>query len=376
MVMNKAEAQLLLEEEEDVVSTTSSSTRSNSLPLKIQIALLNDIENYGSLGVLKGKFLSTILNNAEGERKELYGNQGDPIRKRITNKVYSWKQLSTREYKELLDTYQVKSFAERRKAERNTTKNQFPIDFVSKASKPHSVAPLSPLSEKSAGSFVNINLPDIMDALGIPKGAQRIMVNVERPTRNHEFNVYPIVNIPGMAPNSYYSGYWITYPVEPRFWCRERNQEWYKARVFTSNQILVTVPEGDYTMMFNRDELEGSVDECVLDALDNERFSYMETLEINPMEKLKHYILQFPDGCELSSKEIYENSGENEDLNLELHTVNYEVQRNEEDIFDMTRHFAAFKVVRGDLKAMKKGRNENEQMSKGANLFFNQMVQA
>lgn len=107
------------QEDADVVSvasTTSSSTarrHRESLPVHLLAQLCEDIETYGGIQKFSGslhnlKFLLNHLAETQEDRRELYKEQRDPIRRRIQLKVYQWQKLEKQQYKQkVLDNFDV-----------------------------------------------------------------------------------------------------------------------------------------------------------------------------------------------------------------------------------------------------------------------------
>jgi hypothetical protein len=144
----------------------------------------------------------------------------------------------------------------------------------------------------------------------------------------------------------------------------DQSLEYYKARVYSNSQILVTLPAWSYTPLYNRDEIVPSVPQNVTDAMDDARHSYEEDKE---SRRWKHILLDFPSDHILSSKEIYDEAGDDEDLLLEMIPVCY--THPTLGTVKNTVHYAAFKVARADVRAVKRGKIEHKNKSKGASLL-------
>ena len=82
-------------------SDSVSSEQRQRLPINLQRQLLADIEAKGGINAFtadSGQSLATLCD----QRKQLYGERGDPLRRRIGRKVARWKLLTTEKYLKLL----------------------------------------------------------------------------------------------------------------------------------------------------------------------------------------------------------------------------------------------------------------------------------
>jgi hypothetical protein len=192
-----------------------------------------------------------------------------------------------------------------------------------------------------------------------------IHVTVDRPEANREVLVFLLKEIDGVKIGTSYYGYYIMIPMDARFFLDDRTIEHYKARVFANHQVLLTIPSWPYCPLHNREEIVDKVDCNVTDAMDDARHSYEEN---KASRRWNHLLLEFPTGHELSSKVIYDDAGEDEELELEIVPFRYCHPTNTDQFNSM--HYAAWKVARSDVRASKRGRVEKkENKSKGASLL-------
>lgn len=191
-----------------------------------------------------------------------------------------------------------------------------------------------------------------------------IPVNTDRPEDNREVQIFGLKDIDGLATGSQYFGYYIVHPMDLRYISRDQTIEHYKARVFTNNQILLTVPSWSFTLLMNRDEISPHVKPNVTDAMDDARHSFEDNKE---SRRWKHLLLEFPSDQTLSAKEIYVDAGEDEELELEIVPVTFidDIDGKEKRV-----DFAGFTVARTDVRPLKKGKVEHKtNISKGAALL-------
>jgi hypothetical protein len=97
---------------ESVVSVASSaSSQRSGLPIFVQKQLAQDIEEAGGIKVFKENS-SHLLSGLCNDNEDVYGKRGDPIRRKITKKVTTWKLLNEAGYVDkVLNRLGVKSAA-------------------------------------------------------------------------------------------------------------------------------------------------------------------------------------------------------------------------------------------------------------------------
>jgi hypothetical protein len=176
--------------------------------------------------------------------------------------------------------------------------------------------------------------------------------------------VFPLTDIEGVKRGTYFPGYYIMMPIDIRWFLDDQSIEYYKARVYSNNQVLISLPAWPYTPLYNREEIILSVAQNVTDAMDDARHSYEEKKD---SRQWKHILLDFPSDHILSSKEIHDEAGDDEDLLLELLPVVYAHPQLGSAI--NTVHYVAWKVARAEVRAVKRGKIEHKNKSKGASLL-------
>jgi hypothetical protein len=196
-----------------------------------------------------------------------------------------------------------------------------------------------------------------------------IAVNIDKPEANREALVFPMKDMAGMKKGASYYGYYIMIHMDVRYFMDNENVEHYKARLFGNNKILLTVPAWDYCPLYNRDEVVLQVDSNVTDAMDDARHGFEEN---KATRQWKNLLLEFPGEHVLSSKLIYEDAGDDDELELEI--LSYEYSHPGFPGKTNVQHYAAWKVARSDVRASKRGKVEHkENKSKGASLLANLM---
>ena len=126
--------------------------------------------------------------------------------------------------------------------------------------------------------------------------------------------------------------------------------DFYKARVWTNSSLLLQIPSWSYSLLHNREEINATVHQNVTDAMDDCRHAFATN---KASQEWKYLILDFPKDHQLSSKEINEEAGEEEELELEIIPINYthpQIQG------AGSQHWACWKVVQTDVKVHKRGK--------------------
>ena len=192
-------------------------------------------------------------------------------------------------------------------------------------------------------------------------------MNEDCPEDNREVYVFQVKDIPGVInTKERFYGFYIALGMDPRWYEDDDQVEWYRARIFSENQVLISYPAASYTLLHDRDAVGNETQELVQDGMDNWRHDFVKH---KATRKWKHLLLTFSSSCVLVSKDIYKEAGEDEELSLEMIEVqcthkNWAGGVNKE-------FFAGFTVGRTDMASYKKGRVDepNQKMSKGAALL-------
>ena len=180
-------------------------------------------------------------------------------------------------------------------------------------------------------------------------------VDINCPEANREVMIFKAKDIPGVRDMlNYFFGYIILIPIDPRIIMDDTQTEWFKARVYTYNQVLLSMPAFDYTILKNREAVNKKLpNQFMCDAIDNGRIEYEQHSDERQM---KHILLQFPSGHELSASEVYDEAGDDEALEPTMVPIKVKHQGlgNEK----VSKTFVAFTVARTDVSPYKKGRLE------------------
>ena len=143
--------------------------------------------------------------------------------------------------------------------------------------------------------------------------------------------------------------------MDMRFVMDDDSTEHWKARIYSSNQVLLTLPAVDYTIFYNRDNVTGKVAPNVTHAMDDARHAFEEN---KASRMYRHLLLEFPSDQVLSAKEIYADAGEDEELELDVvSTIGVHVS---DKAYSMHQLYAAWTVARTDIKANKRGKVERK----------------
>jgi hypothetical protein len=201
--------------------------------------------------------------------------------------------------------------------------------------------------------------------------AEHITVNLNRPERNRKVLVFPMKDIDGLDPGTQFTGYYIMYQIDIRHIADDASVEFYKGRVFTSNSVLLRLPSWPYSVLHNRDEIALSVNATACGALDDARHSFAQE---KAAREWKYLVLDFPSDHQLSSKVIYDEAGDDEELELEIIPIQY-THKNIIKKGLGSQHWESWKVVRTDVKVHKRGKLEvKSKQSKAAALLGGLMI--
>ena len=194
-------------------------------------------------------------------------------------------------------------------------------------------------------------------------------MNIHDPTDNRETYVFPVRDIPGVDFKKHFNGYYIMMKMDLRWVASDEHTEFYKARVFSSDTILITYPSWPYDVLMDRDAMKDAetseeLPSYVVNAMDHARHEYSAQKE---KFQWKHLLLQFPSGHDLSSKEIYAEAGE--DFELKLESVAVEIPYVLAPGFTIVEHWASWTVARTDISPQKRGKIDPMGKSKSAALL-------
>jgi hypothetical protein len=366
---------------ESVLSQTSSaSSQRAALPIFIQKQLAQDIEAAGGIKHFKNENSFQLVSALCNENEDIYGRRGNSIRTKITKKVLAWKRFDEEAYAcKVLNRFQVKSAAilhfelqntNAVKYNKKVSLQQLSDDDSSFDSDDddNSVASSESIPRRILFSSETMQAPPPSQNAATPMGSVEIMVDVNRPELNREVLVFQIKDIPGVDGKSHYDGFEILHQLDVRWVLDDLQVEMYKARIFSSNSVLLQVPAWSYySVLANRDEFDAVVTSNLTNAMDDVRHDFFANREA---QRFKQILLTFPKGYVLSAKEINDESGE--DQELEILPIKYSKNPGKNDKKEThSEHWAGFKVARIDIKAHKRGKVEVPQKkSKAAALLL------
>jgi hypothetical protein len=184
-----------------------------------------------------------------------------------------------------------------------------------------------------------------------------IEANVNCPEANREVTLYQVINIVGVVKTEErYHGYSIHLPIDMRWTLDDDTVDHYSARVWKDDSILIRIPAMEYTVLHNREEFNASVTkENVVDAVDHSRHEFVNNKDNREWQYL---LLQFPAGHVLSSKVIFEDAGDSEELDYDLVDV---AIKHKDLAAGQTKHWVHFQVARTDLRVSKRGKVEHKE---------------
>jgi hypothetical protein len=195
---------------------------------------------------------------------------------------------------------------------------------------------------------------------------ERIFANTLSPYRNRELEaVYHTSNIPGVNRKSFFNGFSIVQEIEVRYiFDSPPDIETYKARIFSNNSVLFSMPTNNYSLTMDRDnfhdEIQNNGDRCVLDSIDD---SIHQVVSQKQEREEKHLLLIFPEFVELNATKIYDNDDDDEDMQFSLHPSKFDDKYTHEKATDDTgattynkKFFIYWKVARTDSGASKRGK--------------------
>jgi len=335
---------------------TRARTNKAGVSIPTQAELARDIQCiFGSLKAFKkDPFSAKKICNP---KTDLCGETGSQQRQRIRDKLKGWKKLSQQECDQVLVDIGVWASQQRpEQAIKSPPKTSTPETTTAK------VSALRPaVACKKSTGFQEIRF----DAPKYPKMSSNntftIDVNTKCPEANREVIVCDLERIPGAGEekDTLFKGFWMTLPIDIRFIADDESTTHWKARVFSSNTVLLSIQAWDYTHLNGRDQLENAVTENVLEAIDDSQHDCAaQPSDKKEARKWKHLFLKFSDEAELSAKSIHSNAGEDENLELEL--VPVAVEHPKLKGVSYTTMYAAWKVARTDIKARKKGKVEKK----------------
>jgi hypothetical protein len=195
-------------------------------------------------------------------------------------------------------------------------------------------------------------------------------VNTERPELNGgDVLVYPTSSILGIDGKTHYHGFSLLLQMDPRWMKEDPEVDCYTARVFTSDSILIKKPAWPFSPISERDQFEGQFNDSAVAAMDNAIHDYAANKQ---KRKFKYILLVFKNTAGekrdlvLSSKEIYADSGEDQELEVQMMKSTYEGT----DGGTCEEGWGLFQIARLDVKPEKRGKLSMKQKKSKAASFF------
>ena len=184
-----------------------------------------------------------------------------------------------------------------------------------------------------------------------------VTCNLYCPEATAPFYIYPISNIEGVIKTEKrYDGFNIQLKADIHWLKEDEEVEWYSMRVWKGDGILAKVPAYEHTLLHNK------VSNNVIDAMDDGHHYYEENKESRMWQ---YYFIEFPPGVTLSSKAIFAEAGDDEELDYEI--VRLEIEDSAKYNYKITEHWLHFTVARTDTRVAKRGKvTKKTKKSKGA----------
>ena len=171
----------------------------------------------------------------------------------------------------------------------------------------------------SGGLFLLLVLDCLLSCtkfLSLVSSSVEIAVDIEWPENNRELTIYSVPFFATEVVGVTVPGYAIVYPMDIQYIKKNQQVEHYKGRVFSDSQVLLTVPAWNYSELYG--EVEWADSECnenVKAGMQNARHDHRESKD---SRQWKSFMFYFPSGHKLSSKEIYKDAGEDQELDVDF----------------------------------------------------------
>jgi hypothetical protein len=192
-------------------------------------------------------------------------------------------------------------------------------------------------------------------------------VNANCPEANRELSVFQLDNIPGVIKaEERYHGYSIQMMVNIQWTLDNDTIDHYTGHVQKEDALLFCFPVFPYTILHNHEEMNinGTIPRNIIDSMDNAHHEFKKN---KAHHEWKYLLLLGPPGHVLLSKAIYDDAGDNKELDYDIVDVSY---MHSKVTGINTEHWIHFKVARTDLRVSKRGKVEKkEKKSKMAAKF-------
>ncbi|CAB9510991.1 unknown protein [Seminavis robusta] len=386
--------------------SAGSSTTRDKLPSWLEKQLAQDIEQYGlhSIGVGAGKkrTLKQILD--QGDERH-YGTKSAPIRRTLGQKIRRWKELSREKYLLKLSKLGVVPFEARNKSVTETEAYREPKKEWELTSSDEEV---EDKKTKEVPKFVDVKSPNSRDAVNFgghfplaspsfgqppspvieesepleqspparknsdvkmdptkqhPRGSPIVVpigVDIEWPENNREVLVFSTKDLPRVdKDDATLPGYYLLLPMQSEWVKKDLKVDCYKGRVLAANIVSLTVPAWDHDVINGSQGWEASnAPKDVKDSIQNARHEHYDS--DTPREWVTFH-LHFPSKHQLSSKEVFADAGEAQNLECDFLKVPINKKKTQ------FKKYAMWRVARLDVRGYKRGKIETEKaMSKNA----------
>jgi hypothetical protein len=122
--------------------------------------------------------------------------------------------------------------------------------------------------------------------------------------------------VDGLEEGMLYDGYYIVLPqFDAPYITEDTTEEPVRANLYCQNVVHVRYNSWPYGLLYDRDNLEKSIDERCMVGIDAKCNEFLQ----KPGNcKWKHLFLNFPQGHTFSAKALNADAGEEDELELEL----------------------------------------------------------
>jgi hypothetical protein len=136
------------------------------------------------------------------------------------------------------------------------------------------------------------------------------------------FHIWWDSEIAARDEKSVLDGFHIQVAVDPRWTFDNDDGEFFLAKIFTDDSVLVGVPACEYDFLYNIDGFS-EVSECVYKEMDEFRNSIVPNVKKFKKVPMMWYLLKFPPrpgmtGVRLSVREIFQSDDLTDDTSLDL----------------------------------------------------------
>jgi hypothetical protein len=222
-----------------------------------------------------------------------------------------------------------------------------------------SFKPTSLLSLQEFQGTMDDNVSPSRRDLAIPSDAEHIRVNPVYPERNGPFMIFPVNDIEGVEANKVFPGFAILFEADVRHGFDSRNDqvEYFSARTFPPNKVLIRVPSWPYCLYSNADraQLQASLNPNYMNALDSMRNNFFDNRE---QRMWRHYLLEFEPFHQLSARVIFRDASDDHNLPAKIIPIKY-THPQMKGIYNV-KHYMCYSVARIEQGAKQYGAVANQ----------------